>query len=121
MDWLRNFLRRCEAQLDAWGMPGWIGAMVLGLILVWPVGLFILGTMIWSKRMPLGNWKKNRIATRGDTGNVAFDEYRRETLSRLEEERDAFVGFLDRLRASKDRAEFDQFMTERKQGEPNAA
>ena len=49
----------------------------------------------------------------GATGNTAFDTYREETLKRLEEERDAFVGFLTQLRAAKDRAEFDQFMTSR--------
>ena len=47
------------------------------------------------------------------TGNTAFDSYREETLKRLEEERDAFVGFLAQLRAAKDRAEFDQFMSSR--------
>ena len=47
------------------------------------------------------------------TGNTAFDTYREETLRRLEEERDAFLAFLDHLRAAKDKAEFDQFMTSR--------
>lgn len=121
MERFRHFLRRCERQLDAWGKPGWIGATLLGLLFVWPIGLFILGYMIWSERMPLGNWKKSRIPARGNTGNAAFDEYRRDTLRRLEEERDAFVGFLERLRASKDRAEFDQFMNERKTLEATTA
>jgi hypothetical protein len=48
---------------------------------------------------------------RGATGNTAFDSYRAETLKRLEEERDAFLSFLDELRSAKDRAEFDQFMS----------
>ena len=47
------------------------------------------------------------------TGNTAFDTYREETLKRLEEERDAFVSFLGQLRAAKDQAEFDQFMSNR--------
>lgn len=118
MERIGRWLRRAEAQLDAWGQPGWIGAMVLGFILIWPVGLFILGYMIWSNRMSCKSWKRKCRTRRGDTGNTAFDEYRRETLRRLEEEREAFVGFLGRLRDAKDRAEFDQFMNERKQPEP---
>lgn len=55
-------------------------------------------------------------ARRGrSSGNTAFDDYREETLRRLEEEQQEFTGFLDRLRRAKDKAEFDQFMTERKQ------
>lgn len=44
------------------------------------------------------------------SGNRAFDEYRSETLKRLEEEAHEFRSFLDRLRHAKDKAEFDQFM-----------
>jgi hypothetical protein len=53
------------------------------------------------------------------SGNRAFDEYRDETLRRLEEEQREFKAFLDRLRHAKDKAEFDQFMAEhrRPQGE----
>jgi hypothetical protein len=47
------------------------------------------------------------------TGNRAFDEYRTETLRRLEEEQREFKEFLDRLRHAKDKTEFDQFMAER--------
>lgn len=48
------------------------------------------------------------------TGNRAFDEYRAETLRRLEEEQREFMEFLDRLRHAKDKAEFDEFMAERR-------
>jgi Protein of unknown function (DUF2852) len=48
------------------------------------------------------------------SGNRAFDEYRTETLRRLEEEQREFKEFLERLRFAKDRAEFDQFMSERR-------
>ena len=48
------------------------------------------------------------------TGNRAFDEYRAETLKRLENEQREFKDFLARLRFAKDRAEFDQFMAERR-------
>jgi hypothetical protein len=48
------------------------------------------------------------------SGNRAFDEYRTETLRRLEDEQREFKEFLERLRFAKDRAEFDQFMAERR-------
>jgi len=48
------------------------------------------------------------------SGNRAFDEYRTETLRRLEDEQREFMEFLDRLRHAKDKAEFDQFMAERR-------
>jgi hypothetical protein len=50
------------------------------------------------------------------SGNHAFDEYRSETLKRLEEEQREFKDFLARLRFAKDRAEFDQFMADRRRG-----
>jgi hypothetical protein len=52
------------------------------------------------------------------SGNIAFDEYRAETLKRLEEEQKEFTGFLQRLRRAKDKAEFDQFMFERRATRP---
>jgi hypothetical protein len=48
------------------------------------------------------------------SGNRAFDEYRTDTLRRLEEEQREFREFLDRLRFAKDKTEFDQFMAERR-------
>ena len=48
------------------------------------------------------------------SGNAAFDEYRTETLRRLEEEQREFVDYLERLRRARDKAEFDQFMADRR-------
>ena len=48
------------------------------------------------------------------SGHQAFDDYRTETLRRLEEEQREFQEFLRRLRAAKDKQEFDQFMDERR-------
>jgi hypothetical protein len=48
------------------------------------------------------------------SGNRAFDEYRADTLRRLEDEQREFLEFLERLRHAKDKAEFDQFMAERR-------
>jgi len=49
------------------------------------------------------------------SGNRAFDDYRAETLKRLEDEQREFKEYLERLRLAKDRAEFDQFMADRRQ------
>ncbi len=68
--------------------------------------------------------KMERVRSRFDgfgsnsSGNRAFDDYRAETLKRLEDEQREFKDFLARLRFAKDRAEFDQFMGERRQGQP---
>ena len=66
---------------------------------------------------PFDNWKAwafggGRPAS--SSGNHAFDEYKSETLRRLEEEQQEFSSFLERLRFAKDKAEFDQFMAERR-------
>jgi len=114
-------------KLDEHGKPAWITVMVLSFILFWPAGLAILFYLIWSGRMRC--WKNsyrsrwhNKRSERGhahhhrsaSTGNSAFDEYREETLRRLEDEQGEFESFLDRLRQAKDKSEFDQFMQDRK-------
>jgi hypothetical protein len=62
-----------------------------------------------------GDWWRPASAS---SGNRAFDEYRSETLKRLEEEQREFRDFLERLRFAKDRSEFDQFMNERRNRPP---
>lgn len=116
MDRVGRFLKDTEAKLDEWGRGAWIATMVLGFILVWPLGLAILFYMIWSGRMGCSRKKWSRRKWARNTGNSAFDDYREETLRRLEEEQGAFESFLGNLRRAKDRAEFDQFMAERRQG-----
>jgi hypothetical protein len=54
------------------------------------------------------------------SGNAAFDEYKLETIRRLEEEQQEFQEFLDNLRKSRDKAEFDQFMSSRRGGPEDA-
>jgi Protein of unknown function (DUF2852) len=116
------------ARLDEMGKPAWIALMVLTFIIAWPVGLALLAYLIWSGRMGCGShgrwhgrqermerWREGwRRGWGGSSGNAAFDEYRAETLKRLEEEEKEFRDFLDRLRKAKDKAEFDQFMADRK-------
>ncbi|MEL6912990.1 MAG: DUF2852 domain-containing protein [Pseudomonadota bacterium] len=55
------------------------------------------------------------------SGNASFDAYRAELLQRLEKEQMAFDGFLDRLRAAKDKTEFDDFMEARAQAARSAS
>ena len=68
----------------------------------------------------LGCWQhwarccSTRSAWGSSSGNRAFDEYRTDTLRRLEEEQREFREFLQRLRMAKDKSEFDQFMAERR-------
>ena len=125
-------------KIDEYGRPAWIALVILGFLVWWPVGLTLLAFSVWSGRMGCGRnsmerWqdkvsrmqsKMDRVRSRmqGDggtfwqptSGNRAFDEYRTETLRRLEEEQREFQEFLARLREAKDKAEFDQFMSDRK-------
>ena len=107
--------RRAESWLDARGKGAWIAAMVLGFILFWPIGLALVIYMSiagkWS--MSGGCARRRSAVSLRSSGNMAFDAYKSETLRRLEEEQDAFESFLERLRAAKDTAEFDQFMEDR--------
>ena len=47
------------------------------------------------------------------SGNASFDAYRTALMERLEQEQESFEGFLTRLRAAKDKAEFDEFLDAR--------
>jgi hypothetical protein len=129
-------------KLDEIGKPAWIALIVLGFMAWWPIGLLALAFFLGSGRMGCshrygGNWqahwqsKVERMQNKVDrmrskmegrdwwggspsSGNRAFDEYRTDTLRRLEDEQREFKEFLERLRFAKDRSEFDQFMAERR-------
>ena len=114
MQQITHWLGEAQAWLDARGKGAWIAAMVIAFILVWPLGLALLFYMIWSNRMTCSARKWSTTGARfRPSGNSAFDNYRDETLKRLEDEQTAFQGFLERLRKAKDQAEFDQFMDDR--------
>jgi hypothetical protein len=49
-------------------------------------------------------------------GSSAFEDYRRATLFRLEDEAREFRSFLDRLRQAADAADFEAFLKARRQG-----
>lgn len=121
-----NWFTRAEDWLDAKGRGAWIAVIVLGFIFFWPVGLALLAYVIWSKRMFKGCAQSRHAARCGHhshhssarrmgglTGNSAFDAYKADTLTRLEREQEEFESFLARLRASRDKAEFDQYMADR--------
>ena len=98
------------AKLDEFGKPAWIALTVLGFAVWWPLGLATLAFAIGSGRMMcgmrgrLGRWyntdgdwghgggRHRRWGARAHTnGNRAFDDYRDETLRRLEEEEREFA------------------------------
>ena len=124
-------------KLDEIGKPAWIALTVLGFFIWWPLGLAGLAFVIGSGRMSCGrSWqhkmdrmqhKMDRMRERmggtswnmGSSGNRAFDEYRTETLRKLEQEQKEFHDFLGKLRMAKDKAEFDQFMSERSTRRPD--
>ena len=103
--------------LDGYGRKGWIAAAVLGVIFAWPVGLalvfYITLTRRWKENAMFGRSCRSRITAGRTTGNAAFDAYKEDTLKRLEDEQQAFEGFLKRLRDAKDKQEFDAFMQDR--------
>ncbi len=109
---------QAETWLDQRGKGAWIAATVLSFIFFWPAGLALLAYMIWGKRMfgkcaNRANRSPARMHGFKSSGNSAFDAYKAETLRRLEEEQESFEAFLQRLRDSKDKSEFDDFMEDR--------
>ncbi len=126
-----------------WAPPGWqyrgpnrllaIALTLLGFMIWWPVGLVILAFTLGRRCMrrsffrdarqhwgehgmswKFAGWQGSCGPTTNSSGNRAFDEYRAETLRRLEEEQKEFAAFLERLRFAKDKAEFDAFMADRR-------
>jgi hypothetical protein len=123
------------ARIDDYGKPAWIATAILAFIIWWPLGLGLLAYLLWSGRMGCWNrkdvdhwrgkgerWMRSHGQGHGfrSSGNRAFDDYKAETLRRLEDEQKEFFDFLDRLRKSKDQAEFDQFMADRARRTPPA-
>lgn len=121
----------------AW-TPATIALMVLGFIFFWPLGLAMLAYIIWGDR--LGDFKRRvnektdsvfgsfrncgkseSFGFGGTTGNAAFDDWRREELDRLAEERRKleearadFEAYAQELRRARDKEEFERFMNERR-------
>lgn len=119
-----------------------IGAIVVGFIYWWPIGLALVAwkfagypafaEMRDAARRTVSGFEDGRPASRlarafeaanrrGGSGNAAFDEYRRAELDRLEaqrraleEESRAFSDFVEELKRARDREQFDAFMAKRR-------
>ena len=125
------------AKVDEMGKLAWLAITLIAFWLAWPVGIAVLAFLAGSGRLRAfrneaaalpGRWSNLREtaarntgfsgawfnATPRSSGNQAFDAYREETLRRLEEEQREFQAYLERLRRARDKAEFDQFMAERR-------
>jgi hypothetical protein len=116
--------------------PATIALMILGFVVFWPLGLAMLAYIIFGER--LRGFKRDansaadgffagcgrshgRYRHHFSTGNIAFDDWRKAELDRLEEERrkldemrEEFDSYVRELRRAKDQEEFDRFMRDRK-------
>lgn len=121
--------------------PAWtpvtIAMMIVGFMIFWPLGLAMIGYIVWGDRLDQfktdvnkatdnfsGAFKRGSHFARGRgfdrTGNVAFDDWRETELDRLDEKRrelDAmradFDTYARELRRAKDQDDFDRFMNHR--------
>jgi ABC-type multidrug transport system fused ATPase/permease subunit len=88
------------------------------VLLAWPVAFLIGGVLLWRGLMRRSQRSVGaRAQPAGGNGavhNSAFEDYRRETIARLDEERAKFREFLQRLRRSRDKQEFEAFMAGRR-------
>jgi Protein of unknown function (DUF2852) len=135
------------ARKGRWG--GWeIGAMVAGFIVFWPFGLVALALKLIRGEMwpgsaqgakPWEAFKTEGFKNAGKgwsftgnfgahSGNSAFEDYKRSELERLDnerrklmEEQKAFRDFVEQVKKSKDREEFDTFMAKRNAPPPPAS
>ena len=113
-------------KMDEYGKGAWIALIVAGFWVFWPIGLTALAFVVFSGRgrtwrmQSRGQWHNTgrrgfgRGRGMGGSGNAAFDEYRAETIKRLEDEQKEFIEYLEKLRQAKDKSEFDQFMADRR-------
>jgi len=131
----------------AWGKGKWsgweIGAIAVGFVAFWPVGLLALfwkmkkgelwkgsaeGELPWAAWKGKGKsmaeqfktWGNHSDTLRTHSGNHAFEEYKSAELAKLdemrrklEEDQKAFGDFMERVRRAKDKEEFERFMAER--------
>lgn len=123
-----------------------IGAIVVGFIYFWPAALAYVAWKIagypalaqMKDFANTGNFgfsgdggrsrfakafeaAKDGAVYRGSTGNLAFDEYRKAELEKLEARRRAlqeesrhFAEFVEELKRAKDREQFDAYMAKRR-------
>ena len=120
--------------------PATIALMVLGFVVFWPLGLAMLAYILFGERLQAfkrdandkldgfskscrgaARWGNNGFGRhRPGTGNMAFDDWRKAEMDRIDEERRKldemraeFDGYMRELRRAKDQEQFDRFMRER--------
>jgi len=120
--------------------PATIGLMVLGFVVFWPLGLAMLAYILFGERLQAfkrdanekvdgfarscrgGHWRHNGWDRhqRFSTGNMAFDDWRKAEIDRIEQERRKldemraeFDNYMRELRRARDQEEFDRFMRDR--------
>jgi biopolymer transport protein ExbB/TolQ len=120
--------------------PATIALMVLGFVVFWPLGLAMLAYILFGERLQAfkheanekvdgfsrcfrggSRWRNNGWAGHHHTtGNMAFDDWRKAELDRIEEERRKldemraeFDTYMRELRRARDQEEFDRFMRAR--------
>lgn len=123
------------AKLDEFGAVAWLAVAAVAALIAWPLGLATFAYLAGSGRLyawrdghgrMAGTWfnlgvgspsamqgSGARSSRMPPSGNQAFDVYRADAISRLEEERE-FQSFLERLRQARDKAEFDAFLADRR-------
>jgi Protein of unknown function (DUF2852) len=104
---------------STYGPAPWMffGPMMMFLfMLAFMVGMLFLMRMMGRRAAaeagPIG--PRFGLASRPADRPGAFEQYRDETLRRLDQEQREFQEFIASLRKAKDKAEFEQFMAERR-------
>jgi biopolymer transport protein ExbB/TolQ len=120
--------------------PATIGLMVLGFVVFWPLGLAMLAYILFGERLQAfkrdandkldgfsrscrtggARWRNNGWGRDNTSGNMAFDDWRKAEIDRIEEERRRldemrreFDDYTRELRRARDQEEFDRFLRER--------
>lgn len=112
-----------------------LGAILLRFLLFIALaviaGVLLFGSGILRRIWRGGTWRSRRYSncwfsraairrrdeqTARDFGNVAFDDYRRATARRLDDEAREFRAFLAKLRQAADAADFQDFLKSRRAG-----
>ncbi len=93
----------------------WVVVWAIAL-LAWPLAV-VLGAVVLFRAVTRGSLRFAQATSPTGGGalrNTAFDDYRKETARRLDEESAKFREFLERMRRSRDKEEFDRFMAHRR-------
>lgn len=103
-----------------------IPVTIIALEEFWPAGVALAVILGWRGTFALNSGRGLAVedvaaiartlspeAQPRKSGNASFDAYRTAMMDRLETEQENFDSFLDRLRAARDKTEFDRFMDDR--------